>query len=156
MRNMLQLNNGNGTFSDIGQMAGVARTDWSWSALIADLDLDGYKDIYVTNGIARDVTSQDFVAFLANEQTMRTATTGKRVDFKGLTDAMSSTKLQHYAFRNKGDLTFANETANWGLDTPSFANGATYADLDGDGALDLVVNNVNDEAFVYPTTRARC
>ena len=149
MRNMLQLNNGNGTFSDIGQMAGVARTDWSWSALIADLDLDGHKDIYVTNGIAKDVTSQDYVAFLANDQTMLTATKGKRVDFKGLTDAMSSTKLQHYAFRNKGDLTFSNEAVNWGLGTPSFANGASYVDLDGDGALDLVVNNVNDEAFVY-------
>src|SRR5216117_2883913 len=95
MRNMLQLNNGNGTFSDIGQMAGVARTDWSWSALIADLDLDGYKDIYVTNGIAKDVTSQDYVAFLANEQTMLMATRGKKVDFKALTNAMTSTKLQH-------------------------------------------------------------
>ncbi len=149
MRNMLQLNNGNGTFSDIGQMAGVARTDWSWSALIADLDLDGYKDIYITNGIAKDVTSQDYVAFLASEQTMLTATKGKRVDFKALTDAMGSTKLQHYAFRNKGDLTFTNEASNWGLSTPSFANGAAYVDLDGDGALDLIVNNVNDEAFVY-------
>jgi len=149
MRNMLQLNNGNGTFSDIGQLAGVARTDWSWSALIADLDLDGYKDIYVTNGIAKDVTSQDYIAFLASEQTMRTATTGKGVDFKMLTDATTSTKLQHYIFRNKGDLTFSNESANWGLNTPSFANGAAYADLDGDGALDLVVNNVDDEAFVY-------
>ncbi|HVS59692.1 MAG TPA: VCBS repeat-containing protein [Gemmatimonadaceae bacterium] len=149
MRNMLQLNNGNGTFSDIGQMAGVARTDWSWSALIADLDLDGYKDIFVTNGIAKDVTSQDYVAFLANEQTMLTALKGKHVDFKLLTDAMGSTKLQHYAFRNNGDLTFTNEVTNWGLNTPSFANGAAYADLDGDGALDLVVNNVNDEAFVY-------
>jgi hypothetical protein len=149
MRNMLQLNNGNGTFSDIGQLAGVARTDWSWSALIADLDLDGYKDVYVTNGIAKDVTSQDYIAFLASEQTMRTATQGKRVDFKMLTDATTSTKLQHYVFRNKGDLTFSNESANWGLNTSSFANGAAYADLDGDGALDLVVNNVDDEAFVY-------
>jgi hypothetical protein len=149
MRNMLQLNNGNGTFSDIGQMAGVARTDWSWSALIADLDLDGYKDIYVTNGIAKDVTSQDYIAFLANERTMLSATKGKHVDFKGLTDAMTSTKLRHYVFRNNGNLTFADETAQWGLDTPSFGNGATYADLDGDGALDLVVNNTNDEAFVY-------
>ncbi|MEO8579854.1 MAG: VCBS repeat-containing protein [Gemmatimonadales bacterium] len=149
MRNMLQLNNGNGTFTDIGQMAGVARTDWSWSALIADLDLDGYKDIYVTNGIAKDVTSQDYVAFLTNERTREAATKGKHVDFKGLTKAMSSTKLRHYAFRNRGDSTFANETASWGLDTPSFGSGATYADLDGDGALDLVVNNTNDEAFVY-------
>ena len=149
MRNMLQLNNGNGTFSDIGQLAGVARTDWSWSALIADLDLDGEKDIYITNGMAKDVTSQDYVAFLGSERTMLTATKGKRVDFKSLTAAMPSSKLRHYAFRNRGDLTFANETVNWGLDTPSFANGSTYADLDGDGALDLVVNNSNEEAFVH-------
>jgi hypothetical protein len=149
MRNMLQLNNGNGTFSDIGQMAGVARTDWSWSALIADLDLDGYKDIYITGGMAKDVTSQDYVAFLGNEQTLKSATSAKHVDFKGLTSAMPSTKLRHYAFHNQGNLTFTNETTNWGLDAPSFANGATYADLDGDGALDLVVNNVNDTAFVY-------
>ena len=149
MRNMLQLNNGNGTFSDIGQMADVARTDWSWSALIADLDLDGYKDIYITSGIAKDVTSQDYIAFLANQQTLKAAIRDKHVDFKGLTSAMTSTKLRHYAFRNQGNLTFSNETANWGLDTPSFANGAAYADLDGDGALDLVVNNVNDTAFVY-------
>src|SRR6476620_11480456 len=108
MRNMLQHNNGDAslrpgqapTFSDIGQMAGVSRTDWSWSALIADLDLDGNKDIYVTNGIAKDVTSQDYVAFLANDRTMQSATRGRRVDFKGLTAAMSSTKLRHYAFRN--------------------------------------------------------
>ncbi len=149
MRNMLQLNNGNGTFSDIGQMAGVARTDWSWSALIADFDLDGNKDIFVTNGIAKDVTSQDYVAFLANDQTMKSMTKGGRVDFKKLTDAMTSTKLQHYAFRNNGDLTFTNESANWGFNTPSFANGAAYADLDGSGALDLIVNNENDTAFVY-------
>jgi hypothetical protein len=150
MRNMLQLNNGNGTFSDIGQMAGVARTDWSWSALLADFDLDGNKDLYVTNGIAKDVTSQDYVAFLGSQRTLVTATNkGKRADFIALTKAMTSTKLQHHAFRNKGDLTFADETVNWGLDKPSFGNGATYVDLDGDGALDLVVNNTNDTAFVY-------
>jgi enediyne biosynthesis protein E4 len=149
MRNMLQLNNGNGTFSDVGQMAGVARTDWSWSALIADFDLDGNKDIFVTNGIAKDVTSQDYVAFLANDQTMTSMTKGGRVDYKKLTDAMTLTKIPNYAFRNNGNLNFTNESANWGLNTPSFSNGAAYADLDGDGALDLIVNNENDTAFVY-------
>ncbi|MGQ0815078.1 MAG: VCBS repeat-containing protein [Gemmatimonadota bacterium] len=149
MRNMLHLNNHNGTFSDIGQMAGVARTDWSWSALIADFDLDGYKDIHVTNGLARDVTSQDYISFLADRETMANATTGKRVDFLRLVQAMSSTRLPDYAFRNRGDLTFSNESAAWGIDTPSFSNGAAYGDLDGDGALDLVVNNVNEEAFVF-------
>ena len=149
MRNMLQLNNGNGTFSEIGQMAGVARTDWSWSALIADYDQDGHKDIYVTNGIARDLTSQDYISFLANDETMKSATRGSRVDFLRLVGAMSSTKLPNYAFRNNGDLTFTNEGAGWGLNTPGFSNGAVYGDLNGDGALDMVVNNVNDEAFIY-------
>ncbi|MGH7651252.1 MAG: VCBS repeat-containing protein [Gemmatimonadaceae bacterium] len=149
MRNMLQLNNGNGTFSDVGQMARVAQSDWSWSALIADLDLDGYKDIFVTNGLAKDVTSQDYIAFLGNARTMDMATKTGKVDFKALTDAMSSTKLPNYAFHNNGDLTFTNESAAWGLDAPSFSNGASYADLDGDGALDLIVNNENDTASIY-------
>ena len=148
-RNMLQLNNGNGTFSEIGQLAGVARTDWSWSALIADYDLDGRKDIYVTNGIARDVTSQDYVTFLAKDETMRAAMRGDRVDFLKLVAAMDSTPLPDYAFRNRGDLTFSNESVAWGLDAPAFSSGAAYGDLDGDGALDLVVNNVDAEAFVY-------
>ncbi|MDQ3673437.1 MAG: VCBS repeat-containing protein, partial [Gemmatimonadota bacterium] len=148
-RNMLHLNNGNGTFSEIGQMAGVARTDWSWSALIADFDLDGHKDIQVTNGMAKDVTSQDYIAFLANDETRSASTRDKKVDYLGLVKAMSSTKLPNYGFRNRGDLTFSNESAAWGLDTPGFSNGAAYGDLDGDGALDLVVNNVNDEAWIY-------
>jgi len=159
MRNMLQHNNGDAslhpgrfpTFSDIGQMAGVSRTDWSWSALIADFDLDGNKDIYVTNGLVRDVTSQDYIAFLANSKTMedaRSAGAGK-VDFMKLVNAMTSTKLADFAFRNHGDWSFSNEATAWGLDTPSFSSGAAYGDLDGDGAPDLVVNNVNDQAFIY-------
>ncbi len=151
MRNMLQRNNGNGTFSDIAWQAGVARTDWSWAALLADFDLDGNKDIFVANGLSRDVTSQDYIAFLSNDQTLLAATRGgkQRVDFESLIAAMSSTKLSNVAFRNRGDLAFSNVSAEWGLDQPSFSNGAAYGDLDGDGALDLVVNNVNDEAFVY-------
>ena len=151
MRNMLQRNNRDGTFSDVGQRAGVARTDWSWGALIADLDLDGEKDIVVTNGIAKDLTSQDYVALLGNAQTMRDATKDgrSRADFRKLIDMMSATPLPNYAFHNVGAMRFVNEAKGWGLDTPSFSSGAAYGDLDGDGALDLVINNVDQEAFVY-------
>ncbi len=149
MRNMLQRNEGDGTFTDVGQMAGVARTDWSWSALITDLDLDGRKDIFVTNGLVKDVTSQDYIAFLANQETMDGATTSGKVDFLKLINAMKSTPIPNYAFRNNAALSFTNEATFWGLDTPSFSSGAAYGDLDGDGAPDLVVNNTNEEAFVY-------
>ncbi len=146
-RNMLQLNNGNGTFSDVGQMAGVARTDWSWGALIADFDLDGYKDIFVTNGIARDVTNQDYLAWLSTQRAAQQA--AGRIDWLALMKPMPSMKLSNFAFHNNGNLTFTNESAAWGLDTPSFSSGAAYADLDGSGALDLIVNNVDDAAFIY-------
>jgi hypothetical protein len=163
MRNMLQRNNGDwgavgdtarpGTFSDVGQMANAERTDWSWGALAADFDLDGRADLFVTNGVARDVTSQDYVAFLADRATMERATAGGRVDFMRLIGAMDSTPVPNYALRNVtepgGAPAFRNEAAAWGLDAPSFSNGAAYGDLDGDGAPDLVVNNVNGEAFVY-------
>lgn len=158
MRNMLQRNNRDGTFTDVGQMAGVARTDWSWSALIADMDLDGRKDIFVTNGLAKDITSQDFIAFLASDGTMNDVTRGgrTRADFSRLGKAMTTTRLANYAFRNlapdgpvQNGIRFADETKAWGLATPSTSSGAAYGDLDGDGAPDLVVNNVNQEAFVY-------
>src|SRR5437773_827586 len=130
MRNMLQHNNGDGTFSDVAWQGGVARTDWSWAALIADFDLDGNKDIFVANGLAKDVTSQDYIAFLSNDQTLLAATHGgkERVDFMSLINAMTSTKLSDFAFRNNGDLTFTKVSAAWGLDRPSFSNGAAYGD----------------------------
>jgi len=154
-RNVLQRNNGDGTFSEIGQMAGLARTDWSWSALITDLDLDGRKDIYVTNGIARDLTAQDYLSFLASDSTMRDAVRGQHVDFLGLINKMTATPLLHYAFHNEGEYRFSNQSAPWGLDQASFANGAAYGDLDGDGAPDLVVNNINQEAFIYRNNARR-
>ena len=151
MRNMLQRNNHDGTFTDVAWMAGVARTDWSWSTLIADLDLDGNKDIFVSNGLAKDITSQDFIAYLASDETMKSVTSGgkTKADFLKLTKAMSTTRLSNYAFHNTGNLQFANEAVAWGLSTPSISSGAAYGDLDGDGAPDLVVNNVNQEAFIY-------
>ena len=149
MRNMLQHNNADGTFSDVGQMAGVARTDWSWSALITDLDQDGRKDIFVTNGLLRDVTSQEYLAFLADAETAKAVISGQKVDFMKLTRAMSTTPIPDYAFRNDGGMHFSNQAAAWGLATPNVSSGAAYGDLDGDGALDLVVNNANLEAFVF-------
>ncbi len=154
-RNMLQLNNADGTFTEIGRMAGIEATDWSWGALITDLDNDGWKDIYVANGIYKDLTDQDFIQFIGDEETKRavisrdTVTQKVKVDFKKLIDVIPSEPLSNYAFSNNRNLTFTDKAKEWGLAQPSFSNGAAYADLDNDGDLDLVVNNVNSEAFVY-------
>ena len=149
MRNTLLRNNGDGTFSDISQIAGVHATDWSWGALLADFDLDGHKDVFVSNGVYKDVTNQDFINYLANEETIEQATQGGSVDFMGLIDQMPSEAIPNYTFQNQGDGTFANVSDRWGLATPSFSNGSAYGDLDNDGDLDLVVNNLNQRSFVY-------
>jgi len=149
MRNMLQLNNQDGTFSEIGALAGVSATDWSWGALMADFNNDLYKDIYVCNGIYKDVTNQDFVEFLGSSEQMRAAIEGKKIDFKEFVDKMPSVKLSNYMFTRKGEWQYKNVSAEWGLDEPSFSNGAAYGDLDNDGDLDLIVNNVNQQAFIY-------
>jgi enediyne biosynthesis protein E4 len=147
MRNMLQLNNGNGTFSEIGQLAGISNTDWSWSALLADYDADGFKDLLVTNGYTKDYTNLDFIKFM-NDFTQAKGRL-MREDVQQIIEQMPASDVSNYIFANKNGLQFENKTKQWGLETPSNSNGAAYTDLDKDGDLDLVINNVNKPAFIY-------
>ena len=149
MQNCLQLNNKDKTFSEIAFYSGVAATDWSWGALMFDMDNDGYRDIYVCNGIYKDVTDQDFIDFFADEVVQKMALTGQKEQINEVLNKMPSNPLLNKAFRNRGDLTFEDMGAKWGFTTPSFSNGAAYGDLDNDGDLDLVINNVNQEAMLY-------
>jgi enediyne biosynthesis protein E4 len=158
VRNVLQLGNGiipNNNpiavpyFSEIGRYANVHATDWSWGALIADMDNDGLKDIFVANGIFKDLTDQDYVQYMANPAEVRKILLAEKEGIKKLIDLMPSNPIPNYAFRNNGDLTFSNAAEQWGLSTPGFSNGSAYGDLDNDGDLDLVVNNVNMPGYVY-------
>lgn len=148
-RNMLQINNGDGTFSDVGRLAGVEATDWSWGALFMDMDNDGLKDIFVANGIYQDLTDQDYVSFIADEQTKMSIISRRGVDFKTLVDSIPVEPIPSYAFHNRGNLQFKNQAQEWGLGKPSHSNGSAYGDLDNDGDLDLVVNKVNMTASLY-------
>lgn len=149
VQNCLQLNNGAGKFSDIAFYSNVQATDWSWGALMFDADNDGWNDIFVCNGVARDVTNLDFMDFFANEVNQKMVLTGKKESVEEVVKKIPITPLPNQAFKNKGNLTFTETEQAWGLDQPSFSNGAAYGDLDGDGDLDLVVNNINQPAFVY-------
>jgi enediyne biosynthesis protein E4 len=147
VRNMLQLNNGEDVpFSEIGFMSGVYQTDWSWSPLFVDVDNDGYRDLLVTNGFPRDITDKDFANYRAD--------VGNIASVPHLLSVIPKVKIPNYAFKNNGDLTFANNSKAWGLDISSFSNGAVFVDLDNDGDLDYVVNNINDIAFVYENKAA--
>lgn len=148
VRNVLQLNNGNETFSDIGYLAGVSETDWSWSSLLADFDNDGFRDLLITNGYRKDVTDLDFVAYSKESSLFGTDEVKMGNAIKAVNE-LEGVKKPNFIFKNNGDLTFSNQAASWGMDQPSYSNGAAYADFDNDGDLDLVTNNINDEAFVY-------
>lgn len=144
MRNMLHVNNGDGTFSEIGQMAGIHQTEWSWSSLFMDVDNDGNRDLLITNGFPKDVTDKDYVMFKRE--------VGAFNNLRSLIDSIPVLKVANYAFKNDGDFSFIDKTKEWGLYRPSFSNGAAFADLDNDGDLDYVVNNINDPAFLYENT----
>ncbi|MCH8330517.1 MAG: CRTAC1 family protein, partial [Bacteroidetes bacterium] len=144
MRNTLQLNNGNGSFSEIGQMAGIQYTDWSWAPLLADFDNDGLKDLMVTNGILRDIKDKDFI----NKSNTLASQSGWKLKYEEVDALLKQTTTSSYIYKNNGDLTFKKMNEEWGFDLPTFANGAAYGDLDNDGDLDIVISNINSPASI--------
>ncbi len=153
MRNMLQLNNGNGTFSEVGQLMGISNTDWSWSALFADFDGDGWKDLFVSNGYEKDYTNMQFLKFTMDEK-IKSRTTGIGPDLQQIINQMPAIQVGNFLFKNNGDLTFTKKTEEWGVTRKFKSNGAAYADLDNDGDPDLLINAMNEKAVVYQNKKS--
>ncbi len=154
-RNTLQINNGNNTFSEIGYLSGVSSTDWSWSVLLADYDNNGTKDVFVSNGFARDLGNLDYINYQQQSPQVFGTDVSKKVNrLKAITE-LPSVPIPNYFFKNNGDLTFTDTSKAWGIDKPSLSNGAAYADLDNDGDLDLVVNNINETATILRNNSER-
>lgn len=145
MKNFLQRNNGDGSFSDVANMMGVEATDWSWSVLMADFDNDGFRDLHITNGYFRDYTNQDFMNYQAGVTRMGQ----DKVNYAGLIDKLPSTRIPNYAYRSVEGKRFEDVSAAWGVNQPTISNGASYGDLDGDGDLDLIVCNLGEPVSVY-------
>ena len=154
VRNTLQLNNGNGSFSEIGQLAGIDATDWSWSPLLADYDNDGLKDLFITNGYRQDITNLDFMVYGQQVLQMGTDEANKKQRLEAL-NKLPGIKIANYMYKNNGDFYFSDVTKDWGLSTPTYSNGAVYGDLDNDGDLDLVINNIDQPASVYQNMSER-
>jgi hypothetical protein len=150
-RNTFQLNNSNNSFSEIGRFSGVEASDWSWGALLFDMDNDGLKDLFIANGVYRDLTNQDYLNYISNEEVLKSITANNEVDYAKLIEIIPSNKLKNHAYKNLGNLRFENYDTS-GLQMESFSNGSAYGDLDNDGDLDLVVNNLSMNAFVYKNT----
>ncbi len=149
MQNALQLNRTEANFSEIAFYSGIAATEWSWAPLIIDLDNDGYKDVFISNGIKGATNDMDFISFIANDNIQKRINEGMTKEDLALINELPDKKTTNYFYRNRGDLTFENVSDKWSEKSPSYSNGAVYADLDNDGDLDIITNNINENAFVY-------